>query len=143
VDAAARPEHAFEEHVGEVRVRLSASSLAALFEEAARALAELMGAASGGECEASEAPVRVTVRAPDREALLAAWLDELVFLSETLKRVWTDVRVERASDAEISATVRGFEPVALRTQVKAATLHDLRVVERAPGAFVATVVLDV
>ncbi len=36
-----RPQHVFEEHVGEVQIRVEADSLAELFAEAGRALAEL------------------------------------------------------------------------------------------------------
>lgn len=132
--------HAFEEHIGEVRLRLRAGSLAALFEEAARALAELM-CSERAEPDGAEVPVRVEAR--DREALLVAWIDELVFLSETLERVWTEVRIERLVETQLVATVHGFEPTALRTQVKAATLHDLHVGETSGGGYEATVVLDV
>jgi SHS2 domain-containing protein len=131
---------AFEEHTGEVRLRLRADSLPELFEEAALAVAELMCAARSDPVGAA-LPVRVGAR--DREALLAAWVDELVFLSETRKRVWSEARIEQLGDTELVATVRGFEPAALRTQIKAATLHDLRIVETAPGSFEATLVLDV
>jgi SHS2 domain-containing protein len=132
--------HRFEEHVGEARLRLHATSLPALLEEAARALAELMCCDLDG---ALGPPLRVEVRAPDREALLVAWIDELLFLSEKHKRVWTEPHVERATDTEIRALVRGAEPPALRTQVKAATLHDLRVVDGDAGELDATLVLDV
>jgi SHS2 domain-containing protein len=132
--------HAFEEHTGEARVRLHATSLAALFEEAARALAELT--CSEGDAPPGP-PLQVAVRAHDREALLAAWIDELVFLSETHKRVWTQARVERLTDTELRAVVSGVEPTALLTQVKAATLHDLRIWEKGGGGFEATLVLDV
>ena len=132
--------HTFEEHIGEVRLRLQAESLPGLFEEAARALVELM---CTERAEPAGEPVPVRILAPDREALLAAWIDELVFLSETRKRVWSEARVERFTDAELLATVRGFEPAALRTQVKAATMHGLRIVETHSGRYEATVVLDV
>jgi SHS2 domain-containing protein len=132
--------HDFEEHVGEARLRLRASSMPALLEEAARALAGLMGSGLGG---ALGPPISVDVRAPDREALLAAWIDELLFLSEKHKRVWTEARVELATDTQVRAVVRGVEPEALRTQVKAATLHDLRVAESRTGEVEATLVLDV
>ncbi len=132
--------HVFEEHTGEARIRVRAKSLAGVFEEAARAVAGLMCANASGP---SGHPLRVDVQAPDREALLAAWVDELVFLSETHKRVWTEPRVEALTDTELHAVVRGIEPVALRTQVKAATLHDLHIVEDPPGRFEATLVLDV
>lgn len=132
--------HAFEEHVGEVRLRLLADSLTGLFEEAARALAELT---CDAVAEPIGDPVPVRITAPDREALLVAWIDELVFLSETRKRVWAEVRIEHMTETELFATVRGFEPAALRTQVKAATLHGLRVGEARDGGYEATVVLDV
>jgi SHS2 domain-containing protein len=132
--------HEFEEHVGEARLRLHASSMAALLEEAARALAGLMGSGNG---EALGPPLAVDVRAPDREALLAAWIDELLFLSEKHKRVWIESRVELANDTEVRAVVRGIEPEVLRTQVKAATLHDLRITDGVAGGLEATLVLDV
>jgi SHS2 domain-containing protein len=132
--------HAFEEHTGEARVRLRATSLQALFEEAARAIAELMCSRHNGS---PGEPVRVRVHAPDRDALLAAWIDELLFLSETRKRVWTAARVEHLTDTELRAVVRGVSPGILRTQVKAATLHDLHIVETRPGSFETSLVLDV
>jgi SHS2 domain-containing protein len=130
-----------DEHTGEVRLRLRGTSLSGLFEEAARALAELML-----ERPSDRAPSHVQsveVHAPDREALLAAWIDELVFLSETRKLVWVDARVEQITDTELHALARGVEPVALRTQVKAATLHDLSIREAEAGILEATMVLDV
>lgn len=132
--------HIFEEHTGEAWLRLRTDSLPALYEEAARALAELMCA----QCrDPSGESVHVEVRAPDRKVLLAAWIDELVYLSEAHRRVWTEVRVHDLTKTELRATVRGCQPEALRTQVKAATLHDLRLVETSTGSFEATVALDV
>ena len=134
------PSHTFEDHPGEVRLRVRATSLAGLFEEAARGLAELMmEVASPAGAEAAE---NVELHARDREALLVAWLNELIFLSETRRRVYTDVHVRRASDTALEATIRGVFPETLRTAVKAATLHGL-VVENTPDGFVASLVLDV
>ena len=132
--------HSFEDHTGEVRLRLEAPTLAALFEEAALGLAELM---LEGPSDANEEPEQsVTVEAPDCEALLVAWLNELVFLSETRGRVYTEVRVHSVSNTRLEASVRGVFPETLRTAVKAATLHGLRVEQSAHG-YTATVVLDV
>lgn len=132
--------HRFDEHTGEVRLWLEAPTLPALLAEAARALAALM-AEPGGE-RAPSHPERVRVCGRDRAALLVAWLNELVFLSETRQRIYSDAEIESVSDREIRATVRGFEPAALRTAVKAATLHDARV-DAGPDGFTACVVLDV
>jgi SHS2 domain-containing protein len=127
------------EHTGELEIRLVAPSLVELFAEAGRALAEVM---VGAPPTATGAARSVSLRASDREALLVAWLDELLFLAERDKMVYGDLRIERLTDRELAATVRGAPVTNLRLQVKAATFHGLRIVEAGDG-FTATVILDV
>jgi SHS2 domain-containing protein len=136
-----RREHAFEEHTGEVLLRLSAKTLAELFAEAGTALAELMAGddepfSADGEAES------VVVEARDRDALLVAWINELIYRSETRKRVYTEFAIETASEQVLRGRIRGFVPTHLRTPVKAATLHRLRV-EHDEHGYRAEVVLDV
>jgi SHS2 domain-containing protein len=131
--------HTFVEHTSEVELRLDAPTLAALFVEAGHALAELMlGEVAGPETVTDQ----VTVTAPDRAALLAAWIDELIFRSETRKAVFTTFEVARVDEREIVATIKGVTEPVIKTAVKAATFHDLRVVEE-DGRWLASVVLDV
>lgn len=136
----ARARHRFDDHTGEVRLSVEAPTLAALFEEAGLALAELMLDESG---EPSPEAQKVSLDAVDRSALLVQWLNELIFLSETHKRVYTEIRVEVVSDTHLDATVRGVFPEVLRTAVKAATFHEVRVEQEPDGRFWARVVLDV
>jgi protein archease len=136
---AAPATHGFEEHTGEVQLRVEAGSLRELFEEAARALAEL---AHEGPTRPTQPEETVSVRASDREALLVEWLNELVFLSETRRRVYPSVHVDELTDTTLKATVCGFETEEIRTAVKAATLHEVCVHER-EGRWTANVVLDV
>lgn len=138
--AAPAARHEFEEHTGEVQVLLEAPTLQELFVEAGRALAGLMAT----EPPASVRPPgeRIALQAPDREALLVDWLNELIFLSETRKQVFTELSIEELSDTSLRAVVRGGEPPALRTPVKAATFHGLRIAG-GPGAYSARLVLDV
>ncbi len=132
--------HRREEHASEVRLRVEASSLGELFEEAGRALAEVTaeprrGAAAGpGE--------RVELEARDREALLVAWLNELIFRADVHALLYDDLRVERIDEASLVASVRGREPEAPRTPVKGAAMHGLRIEHTAAG-FATTVLLDV
>jgi len=138
--------HHFEEHTSEVRLCVAAPTLAGLFEQAGRALAELMldspAAAATKGPEPVELAERVHLRAPDRAMLLVDWLNELIFLSETRKRVYTEIHVESASDTALAASVRGVFPDVLRTAVKAATLHEVEVLVGSEG-YTARVVLDV
>jgi SHS2 domain-containing protein len=132
--------HAFVEHTSEVELHLHAPTLPALFVEAGAALAELMlgEGATGAETVAE----KVTVTAPDRAALLAAWIDELIFLAETRKAVFTRFAVVKVEEGELIAEIGGIAEPVINTAVKAATFHDLRVAEE-DGGWVATVVLDV
>lgn len=135
-----RARHLFEEHVGEVQIRVEAPSLAGLFGEAGRALAELQ--LGTHEDDAPRESEQVTVQAADREALLAEWLNELIFRSETRRCAFTDLEVTRISDRELQARIGGVPIAHPRVAVKAATLHGLRVEEQG-GGWTATVVLDV
>ena len=91
-----RTTHHFVEHTGELELRLRAPDLAALMEEAARALAEIMAEDAGGSPEG--AVETVCIAASDRESLLVEWLNELVYRADVKKRVYGDVQVERVVD---------------------------------------------
>ncbi len=131
--------HWFVEHTGEVELRLDAPDPAGLFVEAGRALAGLMLDEAGAPSPCVE---EVIVEADDRAGLLFEWINELVYLSETRKLVYTDFDIEQVSDCRLVAHVRGVEPRSIRTAVKAATFHRLAVEQTADG-LAATVVLDV
>lgn len=132
--------HAFEEHRGELEIRIDAPSLPALFAEAGRALAEVM------HTSPLDAPAgfsdEVVVTGRDREALLVGWLNELVFRSETSKVLFDEFEVTFLSDHRLAAAIHGTCVHELRNPVKAATYHGLSVVEHA-GGLTAKVILDV
>ncbi len=137
---AALARHAFEEHVSELAIRLEASSLPGLLAEAGRALAELMRATPLEPPSAWSDEIELS--ASDPETLLVDWLNELVLRSEVAKVIFTEFEIEELFGGHLVATIRGTRVAALRNPVKAATYHDLAVVEHA-GRLSATVVLDV
>jgi SHS2 domain-containing protein len=108
-----------------------------VFEEGVRALSELLGA-TGGQ-ESARRPIAVA--AADRPALLAAWLEELVFLAESEGFVPVSVEAIELEPAQVAATVLGAigEPPPL---IKAVTYHRLEFTHGASG-YSARVVLDV
>jgi SHS2 domain-containing protein len=107
-----------------------------VFADAVRALAELLRPARG--------PVEVrtvVASAGDRAALLAEWLEELVFLAESEGFVATGLIDLQIASGRIDGRVEGVldDPPPL---VKAVTLHRL-MFERRGAGYVARVVLDV
>lgn len=125
----------FVEHTAELELELEADSPEGVLEEARRAFEELAGAGDG---EAAEFGLDVEAR--DLPSLLAAWLEELVFLADV------EGVVAEAADLELegrrlSGVIRGRrgEP---RPLVKAVTLHRLRF-RPENGCWRGRVVLDV
>jgi SHS2 domain-containing protein len=138
-DGATAVAYSFEEHTGEVRVRLDAERLEDLFVEAGRALGEILGVRH----ESAEADVeRISLSARDHESLLCAWLDELIFQNERSGLIYDEIVIEELGEDHLRATVEGGRMAELRTPVKAATLHGLKI-ERTRDGFTARVVLDV
>ncbi len=125
----------FVEHTAELEVELEADSPEGVLEEARRAFEELAGAGRGEPAEFG-----LDLETPDLPTLLAAWLDELVFLADVEGVVAESAELE-LDGRRLSGVVRGRrgEP---RPIVKAVTLHRLRF-RPEDGAWRGRVVLDV
>jgi SHS2 domain-containing protein len=90
-----------------VELRLHGRDLHELFVEAGHALAEFL--AGSQTPPADEAYELVQLEADDRDALLAAWLDELCALGEQDLKVFTCFQIEHVDDYTLVAGVRGAE----------------------------------
>jgi SHS2 domain-containing protein len=135
--------HRQREHTGELAIELWAPDLARLCAEAARALAEVLtGPPPLPATDRSAAPRIATVTAPDREALLVAWLNELIYRADVDHAAYPDVRVVHADDHALRAELRGVPLDSPRLAVKAATFHGLSITP-SRGGLGATVILDV
>ncbi len=130
--------HRWIDHTAEVELRIDADSPEEVLRESLAAVSELLGAADESEEVVLE---RVVVEAQDRPALLAAWLEELVFLAETRGLVCEGLADLALQEGVLRATVeaRRGEP---RHLIKAVTYHGLRF-EPSGGRWLASAVLDV
>jgi SHS2 domain-containing protein len=116
------------DHTGELELEIGAQTAEDLFAEALAALAELLEDDRAGPPQRR----RLVVRADDRPALLAAWLDELVFLAETEGLIAERVEELTLGDTGLRAlvTARAGEPPHL---VKAVTYHRLELAKHQDG----------
>jgi SHS2 domain-containing protein len=130
------------DHTAELELQVRSASEAGVYTEALRALGELLAERSPGPEGALEpASVEVAVSAPDRPALLAEWLSELVYLAEAEGLIPERAERLELSGTALEATVTGrlSSPPHL---VKAVTYHRLDMREEGDG-WRARVVLDV
>jgi SHS2 domain-containing protein len=125
------------DHTGEMELEIDAPDEPTVLAEAVAALRELVEDGPGGRPESR----RLTLQAPDRAALLAAFLTELLFLAETEKFVATELTRAAIGGGDLDAEVKGYvgRPSAL---VKAVTYHRLRF-DCGAGGCHAGAVLDV
>jgi SHS2 domain-containing protein len=127
------------DHTAEVELEIEAAGEREVLEEAVRALAELLGVGTAD----STTERALTAHAPDRPALLAAWIEELTFLAESEGFVATRVLDLEIGAGGVRATVAGVlgEPPPL---IKAVTYHRLEFAPRVRGeGYGARVILDV
>ena len=138
---AARWEHF--PHQADVGIRGIGPSLAAAFEQAARAMTAVI---TEPERVAPRLSVHVECRAADPELLLFDWLNALIYEMATRHMLFSEFKVDIAG-AELHADVSG-EAVDIsrhdpRVEIKGATFTELRVTQDADGLWLAQCVLDV
>jgi SHS2 domain-containing protein len=125
------------EHTSEVELEIEDATVEDVFAEALVAVGDLLAVASQGEAVTRE----IRAEAGDLPALLAAWIEELVYLAET--DGFIPQRIERLNlDGTRLDAVVGGERSVPQSLIKAVTYHDLEL-EQVGGACRARVVLDV
>ncbi len=129
------------DHTADWRIRVWGDDLNALFERAAAAMFELQGADLAA---APDRSVRVACQSDELETLLIAWLNELLYLSETDNILYTrfQVAIEQQNDAvRLTAGVQGVSGRGPLAHIKAATYWDLHI-EQTPQGREATITFD-
>jgi SHS2 domain-containing protein len=132
------------EHASELQLELDSASETDVFLDALAAVAELLDGDEDDESGQRGVEIverAVSLEAPDRARLLAAWLDELAFLAETEGFVPASASGLGLGEAELTATVHG-RIASPRHLIKATTYHHLRF-EAVDGRWQARAILDV
>ena len=133
----------FIEHTADIGLVAYGADMKQVFANAARGLFSLIT-----ELDAvSEKKKRdIQVSAPDREALLVNWLNELIYLFEAKGILFNRFEITNITDGELKAIAYGekinLAKHELKTQVKAATYHLLKIEQKDDG-WRAQVIFDV
>jgi SHS2 domain-containing protein len=131
----------FEEinHTADRAFRVSGRDMAALLENAARAMQALDGHSRPTEAAAIR---EIEVEGVDRETLLVNWLNEILYLEQVDRMVCTGFQIYEVENHHVRARVETREAERRLTHIKAVTFHNLKVRETAEG-LEAEVVVDV
>lgn len=130
------------EHTADIGLIARGRTLAEVFEHAADGLVELTVDPTGLR---EDIRTRVAVSAADQEALLVAWLNELLYLLDTQRFLPRRSRITELRNTHLTADLVGDtvdpERHAVRRMVKAATYHGLSL-RQCNGLWEARMILD-
>ena len=126
-------------HTADLALHVWARDLPGLYADAARGMCALLAAEPApGEMQSR----RVEVHGADAESLLVAYLQELLYLTETKHLAFAEFQVLSAEPPTLRAEARGQPLARLGRWIKAVTFHTLKIQSTAEGYDV-TIVLDV
>ncbi|MDB4349622.1 archease [Omnitrophica bacterium] len=119
------------EHTADIGIRAYGETLGELFVNAARGLFDIIADLEGLKVSTS---IKIKLEAANAEELLVAWLDELIYNFYTKNIIFSEFKINDLSETEISAEAFGRhignKKSRLKTEVKAATYHGLKIEEK-------------
>ncbi|MDP3143495.1 MAG: archease [Candidatus Omnitrophota bacterium] len=133
----------FLEHTADVCVKVYGKDLKTLFKNSAISLFEIISQKRRGK--QSEPQILAIKKSADNiEELLINWLGELISLSETKDLIFNKFKITKLTGKKIEAIVSGVkrENYRIKTEVKAATYHELSI-EKAKTGWQAQIIFDV
>ena len=121
-------------HTADIGVRVFGKDLKELFSNAAFAMFDILADLEGLKCDVGQ---DIKVRADDYEGLLIAWLDELLYNFYTKQLIFCDFRIDELTPEDLKGKAFGRPLGAnrnrLKTEIKAATYHDLKITKSDSG----------
>jgi SHS2 domain-containing protein len=127
------------DHTADWALHVWAPTLEELFAEAARGMYAL---ASAQARPGAAVRRRVELTAEDHESLLVAFLQELLYYTESEALVFTGFQFEQLDATHLRAEVEGGPTGRLDKAIKAVTYHNLKINRTADG-YDTTIVFDV
>jgi SHS2 domain-containing protein len=127
------------EHTADWALKVWGVDLPDLFINAAVGMMQLMDA-----MPAQHDPLVRTIKieAIDRESLLVAWLEELLFGMEIRSVTYQDIRMQIIGDTALEATIEELPLLSIAKPIKAVTYNELAI-RPIQGGLEVTIVFDV
>lgn len=131
------------DHTADLAIVVHAASLKQLFEEAGRALFDLLIRTRGVRASHS---IICTVEGADKEDLMVNWLRELLYLFNGEEKAVSSIEILDLTPSRVEARLEwipvDFTQDEVMTEIKAVTYHQIRV-EKTDRDYEAQVVFDV
>ena len=134
------------EHTADIGMAVYGKSKREVFINAARGMFEIIA----GETKNLKENFydKIKLEADNLEGLLFAWLNELLYISETKLVILSKLKIKELSDFQVKAEVRGMKinppSVKIEKEIKAVTYHRLEIKkDEKSGLWRAQVIFDI
>jgi len=130
-------------HTADIGVRIFGNDMKELFSNAAFAMFDVMA-----DLEGMKTPIedKIEAEAGNREELLVAWLDELLYRATTKDMIYSRFVIDEISETKVSARVFGKSASSnrnrLKTEIKAITYSELNI-KKIGSTYQAEIIFDV
>jgi len=127
------------EHTADLKIRAFGKNKKELFLNMLKAMTSILSA----ETDRRKEKVRpVKVKSIDLAALLVDFLNEVLYLTQVHREIYTDLKFKKLTDQEIEGEIIGQTIDKFNEDIKAATHHNLEIREKTEG-WQATVLFDI
>ncbi len=131
------------EHTADVGIRAFGKDLRELFKNAAFGMFNIIADLDGLKPSTT---VNISSSAANHEELLVTWLDDLLYNFYTKDIIFTDFDIKELDDKHIKSEIKG-RPIGdrksrLKSEIKAATFHKLRI-EKSKDGYEVQIIFDV
>ena len=131
-------------HTADARLRVTSKTTGELFRFALEGMAHIQ---KKKFCNQQQGLYFITdlihVNSPDITSLLIDFLSEILTLSHIRKTVYCVVVINKFSNTEIKATIKGNKVNYFDEDIKAVTYHEAQVKKNQNGHFETTIVFDI
>ncbi len=86
---------------------------------------------------------KIKISSSDLDALLVDFLSEALYLIQTNKEVYDDIKFKKFSNTEIEAELLGQKVKSFGEDIKAVTYHDLDIRQKKDKTWEATILFDI
>jgi len=132
-------EYKILDHPSDVRVQAFGKTKEELFLNAMKG----MSAVLRPKIKNQKSKIKIKVKSVDLNALLVDFLSEVLYLIQTNKEVYNNVKFTKFSDQKLEAELFGNRVESFNEDIKAVTYHGLKIIQGKKGLYKATVLFDV
>jgi len=133
-------------HVADVKIQAFSKTKEELFANAMAGMMEILKSQPAyrqGRPKADKVTRRIKIKSLDLDALLVDFLSEVLYLIQTNKEIYNEIKFTKFNDRELEGELSGNKVESFGEDIKAVTYHGLEIRKNKDGLYEATILFDI